>query len=588
MQRTAWDWAIVATTASIVFFTNLGGPRLWDRDEPRNAGCAREMLAAGDWVTPVFNAELRAHKPVLLYWLIMSAYAALGVSEFAARFWSAALAIGTVLATYHIGRRLFHRRAGVWAGVILATALMFDVAARAATPDSVLIFFSTLAILVYVLTVFAPKEECEQNAAPRLREEEAYFPRWPAAALMYALMGAAVLAKGPVGLVLPTAVIGMFLLIVTLPTREGLPWWMKILRPFAPRHFLRTCRRMRPLTAIAVAIAVAAPWYVWVHLRTGGAFTEDFFFTHNFGRAAAPMEGHDGSLLFYPAAILVGFFPWSVFAAPVLIDLVLRLRRRHPWSVGLTFAACWVGVYVGLFSLAQTKLPSYITPMYPALALITGCFIHHWTRGAAEVAKLWPRLAMAALGLVGAAMAIAIPLAARELAPGEEMLGALGLIPLAAAGLCCFLMERGRVAAAARVFAAAAVLFTTTIFGYGAMRADRHQHSDLLLAAIALESDEPQLAAYGCLEPSWVFYAGRPIREIDRTQLTDHEAGVLAGEDAFVITTRRRLGEIAADLPPHTYLVAEAPYFMKDEQLVVLSRSRPSFADRPAAAKIQR
>jgi 4-amino-4-deoxy-L-arabinose transferase-like glycosyltransferase len=588
-MRTARDYALLTALAGIVFFTNLGAPRLWDRDEPRNAGCAREMLAAGDWVVPVFNAELRGHKPVLLYWFMMTAYAAFGVSEFSARFWSAALAVGTVLATYHLGRRLCNRRVGVWSGVILATALMFDVAARAATPDSVLIFFSTLSILVYVLSVFEPKPDDEPDAAPRLREEGRWFPRRPAAALMYALMGLAVLAKGPVGLVLPTAVIGMFLLIVTLPPHQGLLWWTRMLRPFAPLHFLRTCWLMRPATAIAVSLAVAAPWYVWVHLRTGGAFTRDFFLTHNLHRASSAMEGHDGSLLFYPAAVLVGFFPWSVFAAPVLIDLVKRFRQKHPWSLGLTLAACWVGVYVGLFSLAKTKLPSYVTPMYPGLAIVVGCFIHHWTRGAAETAKLWPRLAMAALGTVGAVIAVAVPLAVRDVAPGEELLGLLGLVPLAAAGLCCFLMEFGRTAAAARVFAAGAVLFTTAIFGYGAVRADRHQQSHLLLEAIATQSDNPHLGSYGCLEPSWVFYARRPIRELDREQLTGAEAGFLAAEDAFVITTRRHLEEIAADLPAGTHLVAEAPYFLRDEQLVVLARTREEIiAEKPAPSPNRR
>ena len=86
-MQTARDAMFVMLLAGLVFFTNLGGPRLWDRDEPRNAGCAWEMIERGDWVTPVFNDELRSHKPVLLYWFTMAAYAVFGVNEFAARFW---------------------------------------------------------------------------------------------------------------------------------------------------------------------------------------------------------------------------------------------------------------------------------------------------------------------------------------------------------------------------------------------------------------------------------------------------------------------------------------------------------------------
>lgn len=156
MRETLQHYAWMFLTCGLVFFVNLGGPRLWDRDEPRNAGCAVEMMERGDWIVPMFNSELRVHKPVLLYWFMMSAYALFGVSEFAARFWSAVFGLGTVLATYHIGRRLFSAQTGLWAAVILPSCIMFPVAARAATPDSVLIFFTTLATLVYVHGAFPP------------------------------------------------------------------------------------------------------------------------------------------------------------------------------------------------------------------------------------------------------------------------------------------------------------------------------------------------------------------------------------------------------------------------------------------------
>lgn len=578
MQRMARDHALVAVVAVIVFFTNLGGPRLWDRDEPRNAGCAREMLAAGDWVTPVFNAELRTHKPVLLYWFMMTAYAVMGVNEFSARFWSAALAVGTVLATYHMGRRLFNARVGVWAGVILATSLMFDIAARAATPDSVLIFFSTLALLVYVLATFAPKAEGEEHLPPRLRTEGAYFPNsWLAAVLMYALMGMAVLAKGPVGLVLPTAVIGMYLLIVTLPPREDAPWWLRLLRPFAPSHFLRTCWRMRPITALAASLAVALPWYVWVHVRTDGEWTRGFFLTHNLGRATTAMEGHDGSILYYPFAILVGFFPWSVFAAPILIDLTTRLRKEDPWRLGYLLAVCWVGVYVGLFSLARTKLPSYITPMYPGLALLAGCFAYHVARNAAEVARRWQQLALAALGIVGAAFLIGLPIIASYFLPGEELLGLIGLVPLTVAVGCYALFERGKTLAGMRAFAMGAVCFTTLSMAFVTQRVDRRQQSEVLLRAIADHSNQPQVMAYGCLEPSWVFYGPGPIRQVGYKDLIERRQEVLgSGEDTFIITTTQHLDEVKDALPDDMQVIAEAPYFLRNRTLVVLGRTSPT------------
>ena len=273
----------IVIVGAVVLFSNLGGPRLWDRDEPRNAGCTREMLARGDWITPVFDGELRTHKPILLYWLMMTAYTLFGVNEFAARFWSATSAIGTALLTYGIGRRMFSSTVGLWAAVILVTTLMFDVAARAATPDALLMFWTTAAIAVYVWGTHIPLPQCHDDTVAGVPGR--LFPIWPVAALMYGCMGMAALAKGPVGVVLPTAVIGMYLLIQRLPPRlvaaprhDALSVLVRVqslLRPFAPQHFLRTCWSMRPLTALTVVLVVALPWYGAVAWRTEGQWVAD-------------------------------------------------------------------------------------------------------------------------------------------------------------------------------------------------------------------------------------------------------------------------------------------------------------------------
>ena len=206
--------AFLIAIAVAIFFTSLGQSRLWDRDEPRNAGCAVEMMERGDYVVPIFNDELRHQKPVLLYWLMITAYQVFGVSEFAARFWSAFLGVGTVLLTYGIGRRLFNPNVGLLAGTALASSLMFAVAARAATPDSLLIFFSTLGIYIYIHGTFLSPVSKEDEQRIRLRHDGHWFPQQIRYVIgMNIAFGFAVLAKGPVGLVLPTAIVGMFLLI---------------------------------------------------------------------------------------------------------------------------------------------------------------------------------------------------------------------------------------------------------------------------------------------------------------------------------------------------------------------------------------
>src|SRR5439155_15343069 len=180
-------------------------------------------------------------------WCIMASYLGLGVNEFAARLPSALCAMGSALCVYRLGRRLFGPQAGVWAGIALATSLMFVVAGRAATPDSLLIFCSTLALTIYVCGTFRPRfETTPPDAPPQLVTPNHYFPQhWPTVLSMYAAMGLGVLAKGPVGLLLPTAVIGLFLLIVRLPARsaETAPGTIRefaarLFTPFEPLHFL--------------------------------------------------------------------------------------------------------------------------------------------------------------------------------------------------------------------------------------------------------------------------------------------------------------------------------------------------------------
>ena len=621
--------AIVLTVAAVILFTNLGSARLWDRDEPRNAGCAREMLARGDWVTPMFNDELRDAKPVLLYWLIMSAYSMFGENEFAARFWSALLACGSVAMTFAMGRRLFGRDAGLWAGLALCSSLMFVVAGRAATPDSVLIFCTSAALTCYVLGTFRPATEVSPSAdasaglsfgeaaQSRLVQGRSFPTQWRYIIGMYVMMGLGVLAKGPVGMILPMAVIGMFSLLVRLsPPQEneqdprgGLSRFLiRIVRPFHPIHFAKTTWSLRPVTATLIVLTIAAPWYIWVGLRTDGDFLNGFFLKEHFGRATQSFENHDGPIFYYPVAILIGFFPWSVFALPVILSIDRTLSRveRSPHRLATLFGVCWVGVYLGVFSIAQTKLPSYVTPCYPALALLTGAFVadRPWLRSP-RIAG-WTRLALAVFALVGVGLVIGIPLVAREFLPGLEWLGAIGLSLILGGTLGWWALRRERGLSARAMFASGAVLFVALLFGLGTIGVDRYQQSDRLLRAVSEHrlTDSPSLASYGVLESSWVFYAERPIYELSaptapagtappvgsqvdaaRAMFSrEHpwtpkprpelNAFFAATEDPFVIMRKEQLDQVRDQLPDDVEVLAEAEYFLQGETLVIVGRKR--------------
>lgn len=558
---------LLAGVAAIAFFTNLGGTRLWDRDEPRNAGCAVEMLAADDWVTPRFNDEVRSHKPVLLYWLMMSAYSAFGVSEFSARFWSAALSVGVVLLTYDMGRRLLNPQAAFWGALALSTSLMFTMAARIATPDALLIFTVTLTMWIFVWGV-----------GDWSRSDSKYYPEtWQKLALLYGAMGLAMLAKGPIGLVLPTAIIGMFLLIQRLPADESTGWrrWLAPLRPFAPLHFLKTCWFMRPGLALIASLAVALPWYLWVAFREF-AWIRGFFLEHNVGRATAAMEGHQGPVIFYVVAVCIGFFPWSIFFLQSLLDFVAQIRQRAKEMPGLIFLACWCGVWITLFTIAKTKLPSYVTPCYPAIALLVGAALARVVSGETSVSRYWNLAGFSISIVVGLGFLIGVPLAMDQVIPGETILAIVGIAPLVG-GLAAiyFFFGQSKPGAGLAVYGGASLAFVLLVFAFAAQRVDRHQMNQAVIAI--LEESDDELFAYNTLEPSWIFYSGRSIREINGDEATLQET-IADSDSPLVVTTRGNYDRLSSETQRKLTVVESVPYFLRKEELILLAPQDSSLA----------
>ncbi len=569
-------WLLILALSATVMLTGLGSSRLWDDDEPRNAGCAREMLARGDWIVPWFNNELRAHKPVLTYWCLMVSYLMLGESEFSARLPSALAAIGTTLLTYAIGRRLFSAEASLWAALILPTTMLFVMAGRIATPDSLLIFCVTLTMAAFVWTAW-----------PRAGETARYFPQqgWQAAAI-YAAMGLAVLAKGPVGLVLPTAIIGMFLLLTRSASEGGtanLPRW-RLGLVWAGRviaHFFATAWSMRPLTALAMVALIAGPWYLAVGYQTDWQFLEEFFIKHNIERATGAMEGHRGGIWFYPVMLLVGFFPWSVFAIPLTLDGFATLRHDRRKRTATIFLLCWIGVWLGAFTLAGTKLPSYATPCFPALALLTGHYVERLIGGKLTSGSYWPAVSLSCLAAVGLGAAIAIPLAVRRYLPGDEWLAIVGLAPLIGGVIALALWRSNRFRLAMTAIVVSAATLVLGVFALGAHIASRHQQADRLLAAIKEASESPRLASYKILEPSWVYYGRVPIREI-QGRAEDATEFLAAGPDRFLITTEGHWRTLSGrHVTAHMTVLAEVDYFLQDERLVLIGRPTDRFARKP-------
>lgn len=256
---------------------------------------------------------------------------------------------------------------------------------------------------------------------------------------VYAAMGLAVLAKGPVGVVLPAESSACFCFAAlsktrlrpskTMPPHLGIASLRQVTQTLTIRRILGVVRFFRPLTAIGVIAIVALPWYVTVGIKTDGAWLVGFLGKHNVQRFTGAMEGHSGPVVYYLIAVLIGFFPWSCLMPIGVYRLVRRLAlgTSNADRNADTFVACWAGLYIGFFSLS-TKLPEpYVLPAYPVLAPLTGKLIDEWLRSPSLVPKLWFRLAIYMPAVVGVALAIGLPIMASHLLPGEQWLGVLGV-----------------------------------------------------------------------------------------------------------------------------------------------------------------
>ena len=547
---------IVTAAAACVLLPGIGSAPLWDEDEPKNAACSLAMLDSGDWVVPTFNGELRVEKPPLVNWVQLAGIGLLGRTEAGVRIGSVLLTIGSCLLSWWLGRLLAGPLVGLLTGLIMASCIWTAIGGRAATPDAPLLCCTTLSAAIFAHAI--------QAGLP------ARLSRLHATGIGLAC-GLAMLAKGPVGIVLPlTAFIALF-------------WWQAAAPAGGRLVRLRTAvAAIRPLTVTGVAAATALPWYLLVTLRTGGRWLEEFVMVHNVGRFAAPMEGHDGSLLYYPTTIAIGLFPWSLVILAVPLHAWFTWRsapgtdvRRLPFA----FAACWATVWVGTFSLAGTKLPGYIWPAYPALALVTAIYLADWLEGRTGwEQRLWRRLSPAAvmhlgwasLGLVGCGFLMGLPLIARQFAPGREWLGLIGLVPIAAAGLAATSQQKQQPRMALATLATSAVMLLALLGGVAAVHLAEHQGTARLIAAVPPTARPGDWAGLHPIRPSLVFYTGDTVRSLpDAAACLEHLRSTPA---ARLVIPTDRLAEMLPDLPTGCRLLSVKPASL-DPGLTVLGRT---------------
>ncbi len=328
--------AILVLLAGVIFGFRLGSFGLLDPDEPFYSLTAKEMLNRHDWSTPVLFGQPQFEKPILFYWIICLAFKIFGISESAARIGPLLAGMATVLVTYLWGITLFKRRTiALLSAVILATAAEFMVVSRIVLTDVFLCLFVTLAFFSFSFGYERPKSR-----------QIAWF-------FIFIFCALGFLTKGPLAVILPWASIFLFLIINQEEyLLKSIPW----------------------MSGVAAFALIAAPWYALMAHRYGPDFLKHFFIHENVRRFFVAEHKNSDKIFFYPATIFIGFFPWSAFLLGAVFysfrralgERVVRYR-----STFLFLSISFVSVFI-FFTLAKSKLMSYILPVFPLMALMMG------------------------------------------------------------------------------------------------------------------------------------------------------------------------------------------------------------------------
>jgi len=349
-------FSAIAVTG-ICLFSHLGALGLIGPDEPRYAWIARAMAQTGDWVTPRLYGSPWFEKPILYYWAAAVGFAMHLPAEWAARLPSAIAALAAALAIGWLGKKHFGSvpenqigdknsalNPSLFAPIIFSASVAAIGFARAATPDMLFSSSITLAMATAATCLQQAGALHSSNASSTTAQKLSVGTL----ALFGAFLGLGVLAKGPAAVILAGGAIGIWAI--------------------ATSHLRAALRLAHPL-AIATFCIVALPWYV-ICERRNPDFLHIFIFQHNFERYLTPVFQHVQPFWFFVPITLLAVLPWAPFLLSTALE-AKRIFRANNWrtSPGFFFA-CWALFPVLFFSFSQSKLPSYILPAIPPLALL--------------------------------------------------------------------------------------------------------------------------------------------------------------------------------------------------------------------------
>lgn len=521
------DWKVlflVAGAALALFLPGLGDFGVIDPSEAYYSETGREMLERNEWITPLLNYEQWYEKPALAYWLIAASYKTLGVSEFAARLPSALLGIALVLFTYAFARRFLRRRAALLSALVLLTSPLYLVVGHLSLTDMPFTVCVSVALFSFLGLI-------------TFRSTGLFW-------LGYISLGLAALAKGPLAFILTGLVLTGFLAASHANVGER----------------LKMLLALRPLPGLIVAAAVALPWYIAVCLATKGAFAQEFFIRQNFGRAAGTAD-HKFPPWFYIPYLFGGAAPWSIFligfpGIPVRYGRMPATRSLR--SSILKYTAIWSALVFVVLSLIPSKLPTYILPVWPALAIMLGTTLDTMLRLHRGKPLVWTGAVLTAVGAGGLLVAPALLTHSPELLLSFAAAGAVLVFCMAVYTLG---LSRGKPKIAVCALAAGTVIATAALVPL-ALKAFWTYHQSgfrQILETVRLSSANAALA--GPIQSSTFYYLRRHVPLIKNKSDLEAFLNETPGPH-WVITIKGRLGDLKASHRQMTVLEHHRSWYL--------------------------
>ncbi|MDH5220707.1 MAG: glycosyltransferase family 39 protein [Betaproteobacteria bacterium] len=486
----------LALAFAVAWFGLLGERRIIKADEGRYAEIPREMVASGDWLTPRLNGFKYFEKPPLQYWATAATYAALGVTEWSARLWTALTGFLGVLLAYYTGRRLLGGTGGLYAAAVLAGSVLYALCGQVLTLDMGVSLFLWLAVCAFV---FAQLDDTPGRDRRR----------WMLVA--WAAMACALLSKGMIGIVLPAAAV------------LGYAAWQRD---------AALLRRLHVLPGMALFLAIAAPWFIAVS-AANAEFARYFFVHEHLDRFLSTQHGRAGPLWYFVPVLVAGAMPWALSLPAALWQAA---RRAEPARFKpLRFLLAWCGVVFLFFSASGSKLPPYILPVFPALAVLIAA---HLARASRRL--LVAQGALAALLGAGVLAALAAGAVSALPAPYRPWLIAAGAALAALALTATWLAWRGRALASVLVLAASGLAFAQLgLLGHGSLSPQYSAYHAVEQARPGLSVDAPFYAVRH-YDHSLPFYLGRTVTMVG---ITDELGAAIGWEPDKAIA---RLEDFAA------------------------------------------